>query len=101
VRRTLCGEVLFDNYFLPSRRKAPPPISPMNRAIQPEFEVKVKSQSYVSVERIFNVTIGKASWEAYSATWNFGNNSAFAPRPRKTTENRHRVGQSQDLPEAN
>jgi hypothetical protein len=27
---------------------------------------------------IFNVTIGRAAWEACSATWNLGTNSAFA-----------------------
>jgi hypothetical protein len=42
---------LFHNYFLSSRCRAPSPISPMYRVIQPE--VKVKSQSYVSVGRKF------------------------------------------------
>jgi hypothetical protein len=32
----------------------------------------------------FNVTIGWSAWEAYSATWNLGTNSAFALGPRKT-----------------
>jgi hypothetical protein len=40
---------LFDNYFLFSRCRAPSPIFPMNRMIQP----KVKSQTYVRVGRIF------------------------------------------------
>jgi hypothetical protein len=42
---------LFDSYFFSSRCSAPSPISPMKRVIQPE--VKVKSQSYVSVGRNF------------------------------------------------
>jgi hypothetical protein len=50
---------------------------------------------------IFNVATGKAAWEAYSATWNLGTNSAFALGTRKTTENLDRVGRSQDLPDAN
>jgi hypothetical protein len=41
--------------------------------------------------RNFSVTIGRAAWEACSATWNLGTNSAFALGPRKTT----------DLPDAN
>jgi hypothetical protein len=50
---------------------------------------------------MFNVTIGRAAWEACSATLNLGTNSAFALGPRKTMENLDRVGRSQDLPEAN
>jgi hypothetical protein len=42
-----------------------------------------------------------AAWEAYSATWNLGTNSAFALGPRKTTKNLDRVGRLQDLPDAN
>jgi hypothetical protein len=53
---------LFDNYILSFRCRAPSPISPMNRVIQPE--VKVKNQNYVSVGRSFIVTIGRAAWEA-------------------------------------
>jgi hypothetical protein len=34
------------------------------------------------------------------ATWNLDTNSAFALGPRKTTENLHRVGRSQALPNA-
>jgi hypothetical protein len=33
---------------------------------------------------ISNITIGRAIWEASSATWNLGTNSAFALGPRKT-----------------
>jgi hypothetical protein len=33
---------------------------------------------------ISNATIGRAAWEACSATWNLGTNSAFALGPRKT-----------------
>jgi hypothetical protein len=44
--------------------------------------------------RNFSVTIGRAAWEACSATWNLGTNSAFAPVPRKTTENLDQVGRS-------
>jgi hypothetical protein len=68
-----------------SQCRAPSPISPMNRVIQPK--VKVRSQSHVSAEQNFNVTIGRAAWGACSATWNLGTNSAFALGPRKTTEN--------------
>jgi hypothetical protein len=50
---------------------------------------------------IFNVIIGRAAWEACSATWNLGTNSAFALGPRKTTEILDRVGRSQDLPDVN
>jgi hypothetical protein len=49
----------------------------------------------------FNVTIGRVAWEACCATWNLGTNSAFALGPRKTMENLDRVGQLQDLPDAN
>jgi hypothetical protein len=49
---------------------------------------------------ISNITIGRAAWEACSATWNLGTNSAFALGPRKTTGNLDRVGRSQDLPNA-
>jgi hypothetical protein len=35
---------------------------------------------------IFNVIIGRAAWEACSATWNLVTNSAFALGPRKTTK---------------
>jgi hypothetical protein len=51
--------------------------------------------------RNFGVTIWRAAWEACSATWNLGTNSAFALGSRKTTENLDRVGRSQDLPDAN
>jgi hypothetical protein len=50
--------------------------------------------------RNFYVNIGRAAWEACSATWNLGTNSAFALGPRKITENLDRVGWSQDLPNA-
>jgi hypothetical protein len=45
--------------------------------------------------------IGRATCEASRATWDLGNNSAFALGPRKTTQNLDRVGRSQDLPDAN
>jgi hypothetical protein len=48
-----------------------------------------------------NVTNGRAAWEACSATWNLGTDSAFALGPRTTTKNLDRVGRSQDLPNAN
>jgi hypothetical protein len=48
---------------------------------------------------MFNVTIGRAEWEACSATWNLGTNSVLGPR--KTTTNLNWVGWSQDLPDAN
>jgi hypothetical protein len=50
---------------------------------------------------MFNVTIGRAAWEACSEMWNLGTNSAFALGSRKTTENLDGVGRSQDLPDAN
>jgi hypothetical protein len=50
---------------------------------------------------IVGVAIGRAAWEACSATWNLGTNSAFALGPRKTMENLDRIGRSQDLPDAN
>jgi hypothetical protein len=37
--------------------------------------------------RNFNITVGRATWEACSAAWNLGTNSALAVGPRKTTEN--------------
>jgi hypothetical protein len=42
-------------------------------------------RSHVSAVRNFNITIGRAAWEACSATWNLGTNWAFALGPRKTT----------------
>jgi hypothetical protein len=45
--------------------------------------------------------IGRAACEAFSAAWNLSTNSAFALEYSKTTENLDRVGQSQDLPDAN
>jgi hypothetical protein len=41
--------------------------------------------------RNFVVKIGKAAWEACSATWNLVTNSAFGLGSRKTTENIDRV----------
>jgi hypothetical protein len=77
-----------------SRCRAPSPITPMNRAIQPKFKVTLMQG------QIPNATVGKAAWEACSATWNLGNKSAFALGPKKTTDNLDRVGRSQDLPNA-
>jgi hypothetical protein len=51
--------------------------------------------------KIVYITNGRAACEACSATWNLGTNSAFTLGPMKTTENLDRVGQSQDLPDAN
>jgi hypothetical protein len=50
--------------------------------------------------KIFEVSVGTAACEACRATLNLGTNSAFALGPRKTTENHHRIGRSQDLPDA-
>jgi hypothetical protein len=83
---------LFDNYYLSSRCSEPSPISPLNRVVQPKVKV---------ISEIFNVAIWRAAWEACSATWNLGNDSAFALGPRKTTENFDRVGRSQNFPDAN
>jgi hypothetical protein len=85
---------LFDNYFKVSSCRAPSSISPINRVVQPKVEVK--SQSHVSAGRNFQCY----HWDACSATWNLGTNSAFALGRRKTTENLDRVGRSQDLPDA-
>jgi hypothetical protein len=67
----------------------------MKKVIQPKVKVTLVQGE------IFNVTIGRAAWEACSATWNLGTNSASALVPRKTTENLGRVGRSQDFPDAN
>jgi hypothetical protein len=77
-----------------SRCRAPSPISTMNRAIQPKVKVTLVQGEIV------NAIIRKAAWEACSATWNLGTNSAFALGPRKTTENLVQIGRSQDLPNA-
>jgi hypothetical protein len=55
----------------------------------------------VTLERNFDVTIGRAACEKSSAIWNLGTNSVFAPRPRKITGNLDRVGRSQDFQAAN
>jgi hypothetical protein len=65
------------------------------RVIQPKVKVTLVHGE------IFNVTIGRAAWEACSATWNLGTNSAFALGSKKTTGNLDRVGWSQELPVAN
>jgi hypothetical protein len=49
---------------------------------------------------ILILTLGGATCEARSATFNLGTNSAFALGSRKTTENLDRDGRSQNLPEA-
>jgi hypothetical protein len=67
----------------------------MNTVIQPKVKVALLQGEIV------NITIGRAAWEACSSTWNLGTNSAFALGPRKTTEYLHRVGRSQDVPNAN
>jgi hypothetical protein len=67
----------------------------MNKVIQSKVIVMLVQGEIV------NVTIGRATWEACSATWNLGANSAFALGPKKTTENLDQVGRSQDLPDAN
>jgi hypothetical protein len=51
--------------------------------------------------RLRTKTVGRAAWEACSATWNLGTSSAFAQGLMKTTENLSRDGRSQDLPEDN
>jgi hypothetical protein len=66
----------------------------MNRVIQPRVKVTLVQGE------MFNDTIGRAAWEACSATWDLGTNSAFSLVPRKTTENLDGVGRSQDLPDA-
>jgi hypothetical protein len=57
--------------------------------------------SLSSCAQLHGVPFGRAAWEACSATWNLGTNSAFALGLRKTTENLDRVGRPQDLPDAN
>jgi hypothetical protein len=49
------------------------------------FNFKVIEFGGAALERNFNVTVERAAWEAYNATWNLGTNSAFALGPRKTT----------------
>jgi hypothetical protein len=44
-------------------------------------------RSHVVQCELSSITVGRAAWEACSATWNLGTNSAFALGPRKTTEN--------------
>jgi hypothetical protein len=51
--------------------------------------------------KIFNITVGKAAWEACSVMWNLGTNSAFTLGPRKTMKNLDQVSRSQDLPDVN
>jgi hypothetical protein len=94
---TRCYIYLSDNYFITlySQCRAPSPISPLNKVIQPKVKIMLVQG------KIFNVTIGRAAWEACSATWNLGTNSAFALGPRKTTENLDWVVPSQDLQDAN
>jgi hypothetical protein len=41
--------------------------------------------------KFWKFNIWRAAWEACSATWNLGTNSAFALGPRKTTENPLRI----------
>jgi hypothetical protein len=67
----------------------------VNRVIHPEVKVMLVYGN------IFNVTIGRAAWEACGATWNLCTNSAFALEPRKTMENFDRVGRLLELPDAN
>jgi hypothetical protein len=49
------------------------------------------------LERNSDVTVGRTTSEAYSATWNLG---AFTAGPRKTTENFDLYGLSLELPDA-
>jgi hypothetical protein len=81
----------------------------MNRMVQPKVKVTlwptVSLPVYLGVksmlenptlgglhlDKIFNVTIGRAACEACSATWILDTNSAFVLGPRKTTENLDRV----------
>jgi hypothetical protein len=83
---------LFDSYFV---------FSVQGSLTHIPHEQSDPAQSHVSEGRNFEVTIGRAAWEACSATWNLSTNSTFALGPRKTTENLYRVGRSQDLPDAN
>jgi hypothetical protein len=48
---------------------------------------KRRKKKQKKMYEISNITIGRAAWEACSATWNLGTNSAFALEPRKTMEN--------------
>jgi hypothetical protein len=45
-------------------------------------------------------SIERAAWEACSATWNLGSNSAFSLGLRKTTENLNRVGRWENYTES-
>jgi hypothetical protein len=62
--------------------------------------LKLTLGELAALERNFVLIFKWVACEARGATWNLGNNSALAPRPRKTTETLDRVGQSQDLPDA-
>jgi hypothetical protein len=57
------------------------------KSITPDHLHKALPSFLTCKAKFFNVTIGKAAWEACSATWNLGTNSAFALGARKTTEN--------------
>jgi hypothetical protein len=50
--------------------------------------------------RYENVAVNVGEGCIRSRTRIFGDNSAFSPEPRKTTENLGRFGRLQDLPEA-
>jgi hypothetical protein len=52
--------IFFVWQFLSSSCRAPSPICPTKIVVQP----KVKNQSHVSLGRNFNVTFGRAAWEA-------------------------------------
>jgi len=53
----------------------------------------------VLVKNLMSV-LWRVVWEAYSVMWILGVNSAFALRPRKSSENFVRGSRSQDLPDA-
>jgi hypothetical protein len=90
--RSACSE----RHSLPSRQDTRTSlVTSVSRAGWPSPTVK-------SVQGdIVNVTIGRAAWEACSATGDLGTNTASALGPTKTTENLDRVGRTQDLPNAN
>jgi hypothetical protein len=75
--------------------------SPLGIKGVPSKRVSSRNQEKYIKANFFNVIIRRAAYEACSATWNLGTNSAFALGPRKITENLDRVGRSQDVRDAN
>jgi hypothetical protein len=66
-----------------------------------KLDKQIQNNHYGTVlGQTFDVHIGTAAWEAHSAVWNLANNSIFALRAKKTTENDARFGWAQNLSHA-